>query len=504
MSDGFAASLAGQGLRLFEPRNASRVLVALLIVYTLGFLVFYPATLTVADEGTYVRQAQLMIQGSTAVGLVDPFTGQPTEIRPINGYPLGTALLLLPFVALGGREAACILALLCTLAGVGLTGLLLRDEGKSPLWAALVLAFPATSVMGRVAMSEAPSLMAVALGLVLYFRSLSRESVPLLFAAGAVAGASFAIRETNVLLFAPLFLGSAVRRDHGWPLLVLGGVLGLTVRALSAWMFFGDPFFTKTPADFSIASIAQSAPIYLFATLVLVPGGLITAGAYRGRRRPEIVVTVLGFVLFYMTYSYTAESSGWAKRLVLGPRYFIPLLPMLALTAADVWPRWAAAIRGRLAERTARTAETAIGVVCVAGVAALAVALLAVQFVHAEWAEDQARVREAIYRNTEDGSVIVTNWKATGKFIDLVGGKRVILRRESVGRVHVARLLETQGAFYVVFLDRSDAAFWRRNAMDNALFVGQLRASKELILDLRVTPTDRLRIWRVSDRSRGG
>ncbi len=475
-----------------------RVLSGLLAVYALGFLLFYPATVTVADEGTYIRQAQLMRQGSTSIELVNPFTGEPSELRPINGYPLGTALFLLPFVSIGGREAACLLSLVCTLAGIAITGRWLKEQEYSPLWAVLLLSYPATIVMGRVAMSEAPSLLLVALGLWLTWRGLSGGG-PVWLLAGFVAGLSFAFRESNVLVFAPLFFGTVLRRDPGWWRLALGGVLGLTIRALSSWLFFGDPFFTKPPDDFSLAAISSSAGTYLFCLLVLVPGGLVAAFAYRGPRRPEIIATVVIFVAFYLSYGYDAAESGWAKRLVLAPRYFMPLLPLLALAAAEVWPRWAASIRDRASPERRRSLETAAGLTCVAALVALVFVLFGVQWAHAEWASDQARVREAIYRHTEDGSVVVTNWKATGKFIDLVHGKRVILPRDQVAPAHVELLLERVGSFYVVLLDRSESAFWRRNAVDNSLFIARVGHTREVAFEERVSPTDYLRIWRVTE-----
>ena len=64
----------------------------------------------------------------------------------------------------------------------------------------------------------------------------------------------------------------------------------------------------------------------------------------------EVVATVILFTGFHFAYGYSAEESGWAKRLILGPRYFIPLLPLLALCAADVWPRFA----GRIAARASQ------------------------------------------------------------------------------------------------------------------------------------------------------
>lgn len=498
MPDGFGSALALRGLRLFEERRATRVLFGLLAAYALGFLLFYPATATVADEGTYVRQAQLMLQGSTAIELVNPFTGEETELRPLSGYPLGTALFLLPFVAVGGRDAACLLSLFCTLAGVVITGRWIKEQGHSPLWAVLLLSYPATLVMGRLAMSEAPSLLVVSLGLWLTWRGFSGGGQVWLLA-GFVAGLSFAFRESNVLLFAPLFIGAVLRRDPGWWRLAAGGVLGLSVRALSAWLFFGDPFFTKAPDDFSLAAIASSAATYLFSLLVLAPGGLVAVFLYRGPRRAEIITTVVIFVAFYLSYGYNAAESGWAKSLVLGPRYFIPLLPILALTAAEVWPRLAARIRDASGPVARRRLTTVAGVASAAALVVLTLMLFAVQWAHGDWARDQEQVQSAIYGHTTEGSVIVTNWKATGKFIDLVHGERVILSREQLSRARVRLLLDQIGAFYVVLLDRRDSDFWRRNAVDNSLFIARLGHTREAVYEERITSTDYLRIWRVTE-----
>ena len=497
MPDGFAA----RAVRVFEPPWATRVLLAMLAVYACGFLLFYPPGVTVADEGTYIRQAQLILAGRTGVDIVDPFTGVTVEMRPINDYPLGTALLLLPFVALGGRDAAWLLPLICTAVGVVATARWLQEAGRSPLWALLVLAYPSMMVMGRVAMSEAPSLAVVALGLLLYWRGLSRAPSRRSggwIAAGFLAGLSLAFREANVLLFAPLFLGSLVRGDRGWPALVAGGVAGISVRLLSAWLFFGDPFFTKTSDAFTLASIAATAPVYLFSLLVLVPGGLVAGLAYRGERRPEVVSTVALFVVFHLSYTYSAEPSGWAKRLVLGPRYFIPLLPLLAFTAGEVWPRLAARLRERASLPVRRRLEAAAGVALVGSLSLVACLLVGVQWAHARWAGDQAEIRSAIFDTTEEGSVIVTNWRATGKFIDLVYGNRVILPREKLTPEILRRLALRNASFYVVFLDRSDSEFWRHNAFDNEIFLANLGLEREVLLDLRVTPSDRLRIWRVT------
>ena len=91
----------------------------------------------------------------------------------------------------------------------------------------------------------------------------------------------------------------------------------------------------------------------------------------------------------------------------------------------------------------------------------------------------------------------MTNWLATGKFIDLLYGDRFPIKREHLSRWQVAALAQRQ-PIYVVFLDRSDSRFWIQNAEQNRSWVMALDPPPELELDLQATPTDRLRIWRVS------
>jgi len=56
----------------------------------------------------------------------------------------------------------------------------------------------------------------------------------------------------------------------------------------------------------------------------------------------------------------------------------------------------------------------------------------------------------------------------------------------------------------VVLLDRSDSSFWIDDTGRNSEFVATLGLTSEPLLDRVITKTDRLRIWRVSDRSSDG
>ena len=60
------------GLQLFDAPRAWRVLLFLLALHVVAFALLYPVAITVSDESTYIRQAHLMLEGSTSVAAIDP------------------------------------------------------------------------------------------------------------------------------------------------------------------------------------------------------------------------------------------------------------------------------------------------------------------------------------------------------------------------------------------------------------------------------------------------
>lgn len=226
-------------------RHPERSLLPVLIgvgLYLAGFLLFYPDVPTVHDEANYLEPAVAFARGAGCLDTRDPFSGEPLCVKRSYYLP-GTAALMAPFVALFGWRGAYLVPALCLALTVLVTARWLQQSGRSPLFALLVLGFPPGLVFGRVAMSDLPSAALVATGLWLFFRG-ARAGTPVPWlTSGLLAGASAALRETNALLFIPLYLGALLRRERGVWLLVAGGLAGLTLRSLGCWLFFGDPFY---------------------------------------------------------------------------------------------------------------------------------------------------------------------------------------------------------------------------------------------------------------------
>ncbi len=378
-----------------------------------------------------------------------------------------------------------------------LTARWLADENRSPLFALLVVGFVPTLVMGRVAMSDVPSLALVVLGLWLFWRGIERGWLYWL-ASGFVAGSSLLLRNANVLPFVPLYAGSVLRREKKCWALVVGGVAGVGVRLLTSYFFYGDPLFERVTYPFAPDTIGERLPLYLLGLLVLVPGGLVLALAYRGRRWPELRAAIVLFVVFYLFQGFSSIGTSPPKRVVLGLRYFIPLLPVLAFAMAEATPRlWRRLLAGRAREHRARL-EALASTALVLGIAGVASASVIVHWGMDDWSASQAELRDEIERHAGYGTVVITNLFATAKFVEPLPSPYLPVRRAAISAKHVDYLAERHEREAIILLDRSDSQYWRNDARENEAFVRSLRRPLVLEVDRRVTATDRLRIWRVA------
>jgi hypothetical protein len=309
------------------------------------------------------------------------------------------------------------------------------------------------------------------------------------------------LRESAVLPFLPLFAGTLLRRDRRWTWLLFGGIVGVALHLAANQLAFGNPLFLRRGGNyvFDPASIHERLPLYLLGLLVFVPGGLVFGLAYRGRRRPEILVTILGFVSFYLLQTFSMKETSFVKALVIGLRYFDPLLPVLAFAMAESVPRL---LSGWLAHRSQRARwERLAGAAAGLWIAGTLAACFAVHPVLERWTGSQVQIRDAIAQHVPNDAVLVINKPALQKFLDELTRRYLTLNRDRVTREQLDELRDRYGGYVVALLDRSDSKFWRGDAERNAAFVASL-GDPEPVLDVRVTSTDRLRIWHIRAKER--
>lgn len=474
-----------------------------LLLYALGFAAFPPRAVTNTDEGQYIEQTGVWLEhGSLRVAKQDPLSGAMTEIVP-GDYPMGMVALMAPFVSALGWEGAAVPSGLSLLLALGVTACWLGGERRSPLFALILLGFPALLVTGRMALSDTTRTAAAALGLWFFFRGLDGGRAGHWLLSGFVAGAALSLRESAVLPFVPLFAGTVLRRDRGWVFLLCGGLAGTALHLGLNAAAFGDPFFVRGSQTaflypFDVSGLHERLLLYGLGLLVLVPAGLAFGLAYRGRRRPEVVATIALTVAFYLFQAYGGSESGFVKSLVIGLRYLAPLLPLLAFAMAESMPRWSTSLVQRAGPEL--RIEAWLGAAAALWVAGVLSSSFVVHPSLDRWAGSQAEIRTALEHHVPVEAVLVANTDALAKFIDDLGRPFRTLDRREVGPESLHELGRRHETYFVALLDRSDSKHWRSQSAHNETFAAQLPGGSHLLIDLRPTQTDRLRIWQVTTR----
>lgn len=470
---------------------------AALLAFGVGFAAFRPRAFLVVDEERYVSQAVAFAKGKTSVpgaGILYPPTGQTV----ISNYPPGTSLLQVPFVWLGGWKAAALLSVASLIGATLLTMRLLRDAGLPATFALVVPGFLGASFFGRLGMSDLPATALVAGSLYLLWRAEARPgAAALAFVAGACAAAGLLFREPLAVLLAPFVTAVLIRgRAARWAL-VTGLAAGLALRLGLSDALFGSPWYVRPSGyGFSLANLGHTMPVYGFVLTVLFPAGLVLPFFYHGSRRAEMVTAVSLYALLFLFYGYDPiRENGLSKGLVLASRFFAPVLPVLALMAADVWPRWYAGIarRGGAAAAAARMLPRT-GAGLAAGVAFLVHPLAFFQ------ERVPLAVTTAIYAQTSASVPVITNSNATLKYLSPAYGPRTLILRYNLPPDSTASFARRFGHLQVVLLDRNDSQAYVEEARDNERFLAETRARCTLAPthDERFGGWARLRVFEVS------
>lgn len=476
--------------RLAEAAFARRVVWLACGLYAAGFFCFYPNAITNDDEGMYLRQTQMVLRGSSTFPIIDPLAGETIDHNP-SLYPIGTAILMAPPVALFGRDGAYLVPLAGLLIAVLLLARWIEESGRNPIFALLLLGYPPTLVITRVAMSDVPAAALVVGGLYCFWRGIEGRWT-WSFASGFLAGAGLIFRESNPIPFVPFYLGAVLRRDRNVPALVVGGLLGSSLRLVANGVIHGDAFYQKAKFHLALDLIDDKLPLYLIATLVFIPGGLVLANLYRGKRWPELRAAILMFVGLYLVQKYWTYATSDLKRLIITPRYLIAIVPLFAYGMAESVPRfWAAFVGASESRRRLGRLATATWV---SGVLCAAVA------VHPSfwlWTSTQGRIQDAINAQLPNDVPLVTNYSATRKFIILDDLEFLPLERYDLQVRDALDVLERYGELTILFLDRTDSPFWRENLAQNEEFLAAIEPQPELVYVERFSPVEQVRMWSV-------
>lgn len=433
-----------------------------LAVFVAGFAVFPPRLLLVVDEDQYVSQAVAFAQGGRTIPGAEVLF-PPARVPVISDYPPGTSLLQTPFVWLGGWRLAALASVVALVVATLATARWVRVSGGDPAFALLLPGFVGAAFFGRVAMSDLPATALVALtGLLLVTgKAAALRSA----AAGCAAGLILLFREPVLVLVAPLLAGEIVRRRRGWVGLMIAFATAATLRPLLSFLLFGTPWHLRDPGfGFSLGSLAHTLPLYLIILGVLLPAGFLLPFFYRGDRRVALVFGVLAYVSLFLAFEYDGVAlNGPLKGVILTARYMAPAMPLFAVMASDVWPRWHAAIAHRLPVRGRTLAA-------VGAAAAIAVSSAVHPIAHRQEAA-MLPVGRALLANTRSDVPVLTNVSATLKYFSPAYSPRRIIVLEQFPPDSLVPFSRRHPTLAIALLDRSDSR----------IFTGQLRQHDEFL-----------------------
>lgn len=457
-------------MNLSEPRNATRTVLALLAVQAFLFLFLWPRAPLVSDEADYLSAATAYGRGVTHITWRDGLTGE-AKTRPAGLYPAGTALVEAPFVRLLGPRGAPLASLLAYLATALLLVAWLRRARAPLIYSLLYIGYLPALALSRVGMSDVLSGAIVTAALYLWYRGLEKSGHGLAFLTGFLGGISSLFRETNLLFVATPFSGTLLRREKRFFALSAGFLVAVALRFAVTRAIFGDALFVKDHGyGWSSAWFLEHLPLYLFALCVLAPFGLLGL-AYRGPRRAEIVGTILLVLGFFLAYGYSGEESGRVKQLVLGPRYFIPLVPLLAFALAEVAPRW-----------TKRLPTAAIArYVIPLWVAGIVVAMGLVQTTLWRLSRDADAIADTLCRSTDARGPLFLAAVETEKYLSGCGARSPVDFGMSEPE-RLPALVARDGVAWLALLERSDSPFHLAKGAESRAWLERARRA------CRITP----------------
>jgi hypothetical protein len=281
--------------------------------------------------------------------------------QPYSPYPIGLSLLILPLVAIGAvvlhdpRALVTLLEPTMTAGAVVLLNLLLVELGCSwrrSLLISLCYAFGTLAWYYSGVLFTEPVIAVCLVGAVLslrYYQHRSQWHWPLI--AGVATGTSVLLRwDSALLVAAPIGLYGLVaifrRPEAIWrrvcDLAVLGAPVVVALGINLAYDLFrfhealggsykADPFGFSTPLLKGLFGLWLSPGVGLF---VYTPILLMSVIAWRWfyKRWPVEALLILG--LFLLRSAFYGRYWAWEGGATWGPRYLIPLIPLLVVPIA--------------------------------------------------------------------------------------------------------------------------------------------------------------------------
>lgn len=171
---------------------------------------------------------------------------------------------------------------------------------------------------------------------------------------GAAVGTEYPVAVPAVVLFVAAFVAHGLRPTAA---LTVGGLVAAVPMLTYHWLVFGSPLTTAYQGHMPNFPASGALKVYNLAVpqgdelvralvgdrglFVLTPvcalavGFAILAITQRTRTRRDGIVALVAMVSMWLISAGIDAYGGWSP----GPRYLVPVLPLLAIPLADAWAR---------------------------------------------------------------------------------------------------------------------------------------------------------------------
>ena len=298
--------------------------------YLILFAIFYPKHIFMHAEISYLNRAFDLTEQFKNFSDYSFLKGTRFNNIQFN-YPLGTSFLGAVFIIFFGKKSIFSIGALSLLCSYYLIWKTLK-KNRLPVFASLLcfFFFPAV-LMSRTLMPEMPSLLICSLFTYFYLTDFKNRNIKM-FLISFLAGLSLWFKETNILLFAILLLGPMFKNPSFIFSFLPGFFLGLMPRLQSAHLFYDNPIYMmNNPGRFSLNHIWGNLPIYSIVFIFFFPLGLYFIFNIRNKKYRLFQLTAVLYFVFHLIYGYNPTPLGDLKTMMLSPRFFVPLLPIMAI-----------------------------------------------------------------------------------------------------------------------------------------------------------------------------
>jgi len=135
----------------------------------------------------------------------------------------------------------------------------------------------------------------------------------------------------------------------------------------------------------------------------------------------------------------------------LGPRFFIPLLPVLAFAMAESVPGLFNSFSLKFKFRH---------FILKGGIALITIGIVFTNVLFHEWAEVHEDIQGKITEYVPENSAVITNFQSTLKYVSELQGYQSRINYFEVSPEQVERI----GDAYIIFVQRSESSYWREIA----------------------------------------